>query len=80
MALTLWWDAVPGFLRDFIEAAIAAGITAAADAVMNLNLGTASAKQVAFVALWAFVTAIIAFARHRMVQAAIKQAFAPPNP
>ena len=62
------WDSVPAFLRDFLEGCVAAAVGGASAAVLGLNLDTATPKQVVAVALIGAVAAIIAFARHKLVQ------------
>lgn len=61
-----WWDSTPRFLRDFIEAGLAAGVAGATSGILALNLNTATPKQALYVAATGFIAAVIAYARHRL--------------
>lgn len=61
-----WWDSQPHFIRDFAEGCAAAAVAGAAAGVLALNLDAATPKEVVGVALFGAISAVIAFARHRL--------------
>lgn len=67
-SIATWWDAQPAFLRDFVEGIVSAAIGGATTGVLALNLDTANPKQVIGVAAIGAVSAVIAFARHRLAK------------
>lgn len=65
-SIATWWDSQPGFLRDFVEGVLSAAVGGASTGVLALNLDTANTKQVVSAVVIGAVSAVIAFARHRL--------------
>lgn len=65
-SIATWWDGQPALLRDFVEGVVSAAVGGATTGVLALNLDTANTKQVISVAAIGAVSAVIAFARHRL--------------
>ena len=66
-SLVSWWANIPAFLRDFCEGVAAAGVAGAVAGILAMNLDAATPKQAAYVALTGAISAVIAYARHRLV-------------
>ena len=62
------WSNVPKFLRDFLEALLAAAVGGAATGVLSLDLDTANTKQVLAAVSFGALSAVIALARHRLAK------------
>lgn len=64
------WNGVPGFARDFIEGALAAGAGAAYLAFQGTNWSdpSLSFKGIGMVLVSAFVGGVLGFVRHRVAK------------